>query len=68
MIINFVIGQIIVGTLTPNIAFLFRFSGITDFFIVFLYILLLTVILVVFHELLHLLFVPNFIKSNKTYI
>lgn len=68
MIINFVISQFIVGTLAPNIALSFKLSGIIDIFFAFSTLLLITVILIVCHELLHLLFVPNFIKSNRTSI
>ncbi|KGX85624.1 DUF3267 domain-containing protein [Pontibacillus marinus] len=45
--------------------------GITDdslSFTIHLGILLWIVLLLMFHEILHLVFVPNFLKSNKTFV
>lgn len=68
MIINFVISQFILGALAPNMTLSFKLIGVIDIFLAFITFLLITVILIVCHDLLHLLFVPNFIKSHKTYI
>ena len=68
MIINFILGQFIVGILAFNMSFSFKFSGLIDLFIGFIILLLISIILIACHELLHLVFVPNFIKSTKTFI
>lgn len=68
MIINFLIGSIIVGLVAPNMELSFEIATLSDFFIFISIPLLLTVSLVIIHELLHLCFIPNFIKSKKTYM
>lgn len=68
MIINFLIGSIIVGLVAPNMELSFEISTLSDLFIFISTPLLLTISLVIIHELLHLSFIPNFIKSKKTYM
>jgi Putative zincin peptidase len=67
MIVNFLIGMWIMEISTSRIA--------TDQKIITIYviddapvIILAAIVLVVVHELIHLLFIPNFIKSDNTYI
>src|SRR5665647_3742650 len=67
MIVNFLIGMWIMEISTSGIA--------TDQKIITIYviydapvIILAAIVLIVVHELIHLLFIPNFIKSDNTYI
>jgi len=68
MVINFIISQFIVGITASNKTFSFSFSSFIELLIALLTLLLISVILMVSHELLHLIFVPNFTKSDKTHV
>jgi len=64
IIINVLIGQLIMGMFTQD----YILSGtITSeqFLELFVFI---PIVLIVVHELIHLIFIPNFIKSENTYI
>jgi Putative zincin peptidase len=67
MIINFLIGMWIMGISTSIIATDQIIITIDEIY-AFPVITLVAIVLVVVHELIHLLFIPNFIKSDNTYI
>jgi hypothetical protein len=67
MIINFLISMLIMEISTSRIADdqkIITIDVIQDVPLI----ILAMIILVVVHELIHLLFIPNFIKSDNTYI
>ena len=68
MVINFIISQFIVGIFASNKTFSFSFSSFIDLFVGISIFLLIQIILMFSHELLHLVFVPNFTKSDKTHV
>jgi len=66
MIINFIISQLIIGIFMNEISV--TIEDTEDLKYAFLIILAILIVLIVVHELIHLLFIPNFIKSDNTYI
>ena len=67
MIVNFLIGMWIMEISTSGIATDQKIITIDVIYAVPV-IILVAIVLVVVHELIHLLFIPNFIKSDNTYI
>lgn len=71
MIINFLVGQLIMGIFIQQSRMDdYSMSGnILNFYLMLILIMLaISVVLIIVHELIHLLFIPNFIKSDNTYI
>ena len=66
MIINFIISQLIIGIFMNEISV--TIEDTEDLKYAYLIILAISIVLIVVHELIHLLFIPNFIKSDNTYI
>ena len=67
MIINFLIGMWIMDISTSRIATDQKIITIDVIYAAPL-IILTSIVVVIVHELIHLLFIPNFIKSDNTYI
>jgi Putative zincin peptidase len=67
MIINFLISQLIIGIFMSEILSV-TIEDTEDLKYAYLIILAISIVLIVVHELIHLLFIPNFIKSDNTYI
>lgn len=71
MIINVLICQLIIGMFTQNYTISGTITSETFFEFLLIFIktfVLIPITLIVVHELIHLIFVPNFIKSENTYI
>lgn len=66
VIFNFIISQLIIGIFMNEISV--TIEDTEDLKYAYLIILAISIVLIVVHELIHLLFIPNFIKSDNTYI
>jgi hypothetical protein len=68
MIVNIIVS---IGVINIFSTISFNDFGVTEDYIsitINLVIIFLLVLLLILHELLHLIFIPNFIKSEKTYV
>lgn len=70
MLINIFISIFIISRFYNPIAKIIsaRYFSFTIKFVDILYFILAVFMLIIVHELLHIVFVPNFMKSNKTYL